>query len=181
MERKRAKKTIAKVKNAAMDDLYHRLETKGGQKEVYKIAKRRKRLTRDVMHVRLIKDESGRLLTNEEEIKNKWKKYFEDLMNKKNQRSLRASATENQSMVTDINIMEVKRGLNKMKNGKPTGPDEIPVEVWKILGEEEIDILWRLFKAIFATEKMPNEWRGSVLVLIFKQKGDVQDCRNLRS
>ncbi|KYO37774.1 hypothetical protein Y1Q_0022053 [Alligator mississippiensis] len=45
-------------------------------------------------------------------------------------------------------------------------------------GEEGINILWEMFKAIFATEKMPNLRRGSVLVAIFKQKDDVQNCGN---
>ena len=29
-------------------------------------------------------------------------------------------------------------------------------------------------------EKMPEEWRGSVIVPIFKEKGDIQDCENYR-
>ena len=31
---------------------------------------------------------------------------------------------------------EIKESLRKMKNGKVEGPDQIPVEVWKCLGEE---------------------------------------------
>ena len=34
-----------------------------------------------------------------------------------------------QGLTSDISIEEVKRGLRKMKNGKATGQDNIPVEV----------------------------------------------------
>ena len=34
-----------------------------------------------------------------------------------------------QGLISDISIEEIKRGLRKMKNGRATGPDNIPVEV----------------------------------------------------
>ena len=65
-----------------------------------------------------------------------------------------------------------------MKNGKATGPDNIPVELWKSLGEEGIDILRDLIKKIDQEEKMPEEWKDSVIVPIYKDKGDIQVCGN---
>ena len=67
-----------------------------------------------------------------------------------------------------------------MKNGKARGPDEIPAEVWKSLGEKGIDLLWDLMQKIYQEEKLPNEWRDSVIVPIYKEKGDIQDCGNYR-
>lgn len=43
-----------------------------------------------------------------------------------------------------------------------------------------MDILTRLFNTILACERMFEEWRMSVLVLIFKNKGDVQSCWTCR-
>lgn len=43
-----------------------------------------------------------------------------------------------------------------------------------------MDILIRLFNTILACERMFEEWRMSVLVLIFKNKGDVQSCWTCR-
>ena len=60
------------------------------------------------------------------------------------------------------------------------GPDGIPVEVWKSLGEEGVDMLLDLLQKIFKQEKMTAEWRNSVIVPIFKEKGDIQDCGNYR-
>ena len=67
-----------------------------------------------------------------------------------------------------------------MHNGKAVGPDGIPVEVWKSLGEEGVDILLDLLQKIFEQEKMSEEWRDSLIVPIFKWKGDIQDCGNYR-
>ena len=58
-----------------------------------------------------------------------------------------------------------------MKNRKATGMDGIPVEVWKCLGEEGIDMMWDLMKWIYAQEKMPTEWRDSVIIPIYKENG----------
>ena len=44
-----------------------------------------------------------------------------------------------------------------MQNGKAVGPDGIPVEVWKSLGEEGVDMLLDLLQNIFEQEKMSEE------------------------
>ncbi|KAK3567779.1 hypothetical protein QTP86_026457 [Hemibagrus guttatus] len=67
-----------------------------------------------------------------------------------------------------------------MKSGKAVGPDDIPVEVWKCLGEAAVEFLTSLFNRALESEKIPEEWRRSVLVPIFKNKGDVQSCSNYR-
>jgi hypothetical protein len=58
-----------------------------------------------------------------------------------------------------------------MKGGKVMGPDGIPIEVWRRLGD--IAIVWftKLFNIIFRCNKMPEKWRWSVLVPIFNNKG----------
>ena len=58
--------------------------------------------------------------------------------------------------------------------------DGIPVEVWKCLEEEGIDMLWDLMKGIYEQEKIPTEWRDSVIIPIYKEKGDIHDCGNYR-
>ena len=70
---------------------------------------------------------------------------------------------------------EVRRELKRMKSGKTLGPDEIPVDVWKCLGEVAVEFLTRKFNKILESERMPEEW-GGLLVLIFKNKGDMKSC-----
>ena len=67
-----------------------------------------------------------------------------------------------------------------MRFGKVVGPDLIPVEVWKCLGEVGVDWLTELFNVIFRTGKMPSKWRTSTVIPLYKNKSDVQDCNNYR-
>ena len=74
--------------------------------------------------------------------------------------------------VRDSSEEEVRDAKRKMKNNKAVGPDTIPIEAWKCLGREEVEWLIKLFGKVWITAKMPDEWRKSVLVPIFKKKGD---------
>lgn len=67
-----------------------------------------------------------------------------------------------------------------MKNAKATGPDGIPAEAWKSLGDDGVDLLWDLFMKVYDQGKMPNAWRESVITPIYKEKGDIQNCGNYR-
>ncbi|AQK92258.1 Retrovirus-related Pol polyprotein LINE-1 [Zea mays] len=86
----------------------------------------------------------------------------------------------NRGFVRRIQEYEVKEALKRMKVGKAMGPDGIPIEVWRCLGDIAIVWLTKLFNTIFRTNRMPDEWRRSTLVPIFKNKGDVQSCTNYR-
>jgi hypothetical protein len=50
------------------------------------------------------------------------------------------------------------------------GPNGIPVEFWKCLGEIGIAWLTSLFNNIYRVNKMPTEWRKSILILLCKNK-----------
>ena len=67
-----------------------------------------------------------------------------------------------------------------MKNNKAYGPDEIPAEVWKSLGDTGEAFLLRLFNIILTTGQMPEEWRRSLITPFYKNKGDVLECLNYR-
>ena len=148
------------------------------------MAKIRERKTRDIGQVKCIKDGAGQLLVKDEEIKHRWREYFDKLFNGENESStieLNDSFDEtSMRFVRRIQESEVKEALKRMKGGKAMGPDCIPIEVWKGLGDIAIVWLTKLFNLIFRANKMPEEWRRSILVPIFKNKGDVQSCTNYR-
>ena len=45
------------AEGCAYEELYSRLETKEGEKELYRLARQRDRAGKDVQHVRVMKDE----------------------------------------------------------------------------------------------------------------------------
>ncbi|KAK3543213.1 hypothetical protein QTP70_013685 [Hemibagrus guttatus] len=121
------------------------------------------------------------MLTSEESVQRRWKEYFEELMNEENESEKRVEGVNSvEQKVDKIRKDEVRKALKRMKSGKAVGPDDIPVEVWKCLGEAAVEFLISLFNRVLESETMPEEWRRSVLVPIFKNKGDVQSCSNYR-
>ncbi|KAK3574722.1 hypothetical protein QTP86_015386 [Hemibagrus guttatus] len=178
---RRVKREVSKAKQKAYEELYTRLDTREGEKDLYRLARQRDRDGKNVQQVRVIKDRDGRVLTSEESVQRRWKEYFEELMNEENEREKRVEGVNSvEQKVDKIRKDEVRKALKRMKSGKAVGPDDIPVEVWKCLGEAAVEFLANLFNRVLESERMPEEWRRSVLVPIFKNKGDVQSCSNYR-
>ena len=48
----------------------------------------------------------------------------------------------------------------------------------RCLGEVGVRWLINLFNKIWLSKKIPNEWRKSTLVPLYKNKGDIQSCSN---
>ena len=127
-----------------------------------------------------IKNEDGVILRDLDMTIGTWKGYFDKLLNEENPRSIFDDGVPNEGLTQGISRNEVKVAISRMKNGKATGMDGIPVEVSKCLGEEGVHMLWDLMKGIYEKEKIPTEWRDSVIIPIYKEKGDIQDCGHYR-
>ena len=79
--KKTARRAVAMAKGKKFEELYEKLGTKEGEKDVHKIVKWRSRSQKDVGNVRCVRDESGEVLVMDNEILNRWRIYFEALMN----------------------------------------------------------------------------------------------------
>ena len=157
--------------------MYARLDTKEGEKKLYKLARQRNRAGKDVQHVRVIKDENGNVMVNSEAVLKRWKEYFEKLRNEENSREPRTEEAEVVSEeVNCVSREEVKNAVRRMIKDKAVGSDELLVKVWKCMGKMGIKFLTRLFNRLLMGERMPEEWRRSVLIPIYKNKGDAQLC-----
>jgi hypothetical protein len=85
--RRNAKKAVSEARGQTYTELYQKLDTKEGKNDVYKMAKLRERKTRDFHQVKCIKDEADRLLVKDEEIKNRWRAYFDKLFNDESEKT----------------------------------------------------------------------------------------------
>jgi hypothetical protein len=101
------------------------------------------------------------LLVKGQDIKQRWQGYFDNLFNRENKTmdtQLDDSFDDlNRCFVCEIQESEVKETLKRIKGGKTMGPDGIPIEVWKCLGD--IAFVWptKLFNHVFRSNKMLNE------------------------
>ncbi|KAK3572610.1 hypothetical protein QTP86_000856 [Hemibagrus guttatus] len=160
---RRVKREVSKAKQKAYEELYTRLDSREGEKDLYRLARQRDRDGKDVQQVRVIKDRDGRVLTSEECVQRRWKEYFEELMNEENEREKRVEGVNSvEQKVDKIRKDEVRKALKRMKSGKAVGPDDIPVEVWKCLGEAAVEFLANLFNRVLenlekAYDRVPRE------------------------
>jgi hypothetical protein len=69
--KKTAKQSVSEVSGQMYDGLYQRFDMKAEEKNIYRIAKSRERKTRDIIQVKYIKDVIERLLTKDEDVKNR--------------------------------------------------------------------------------------------------------------
>ncbi|XP_076905012.1 uncharacterized protein LOC143560627 [Bidens hawaiensis] len=184
--KREAKKAVPEAKNTAYKRVYEHLETQEGEHDMFKIAKARERRRKDLGAVKFIKSEDGHVLVKEQDIRLRWKTYFQNLFN-----SERAYQEENDNIrlrrqqrnncfCRRITQEEVRNALRRTGRAKAVGPDNIPIEVWKCLGEEGVLWLTTLFNSIFKAGKMPDQWRSNIVVPIYKNKGDAQCCGNYR-
>ena len=94
----------------------------------------------------------------EEEVKQRWKEYFDNLLNRESPRERRETRTEGRERdVEDISGEEVRNGLRKMKKGKAQGPDDILVEAWIALSNKGVEFLVNVFNRLLRGEKMPDK------------------------
>ena len=84
--RGKAKVEVARAKQRAYMDLYARLDSKEGETDLYRLARQRDKDGKDVQQARVIKDSEGKVLTCATHVIGRWKEYFEELMNKENER-----------------------------------------------------------------------------------------------
>ncbi|KAE8676679.1 putative beta-D-xylosidase 2-like [Hibiscus syriacus] len=186
--KREAKKTVAKAKDKAYEEMYKRLDTKEGQNGIFRLAKSRETRKKDLGNIRFIKDNNGVLLTKEHDIKRVWGSYFFGLFNDGASPcrdnivvgSADHHTTANDCPTSRIGFEEVKMALRKMGREKAVGPDQIPITVWLALGDEGVKWLTNIFNIILETAKMPEDWRESTVIPIYKNKGDPQRCGNYR-
>jgi len=77
------------------------------------------------------------------------------------------------------NFRWTRKGVKIEKNGKTPGQDNINSELHKYAPEEFKLRLLQFLNNIYGEDRIPNEWRNSVITPIFK-KGDRREPKNYR-
>lgn len=185
LARSEAKKAVAAAKDAHFKELYDKLDTRDGERCIYRLAKQRHRKTEDIEKFCGINDHNGNLLSNTFQVTERWRTYFQEISTKEFPHPPIPDSAPVAGPVRSIDKSEVADALQKMRPGKATGPDDMAVEVWRSKLESpgfQQPAAWlaEFFNQIIKEKEIPADWRSSITVPIWKKKGNPADCNNYR-
>ena len=69
----------------------------------------------------------------------------------------------------------VKWALGSITSNKASGGDGIPVELFQILKDDAVKVLYSICQQVWKAQQWPQDWKRSVFILIPK-KGHVKEC-----
>ena len=174
---RQAKRAVARAKRLAWEGWGQELNSNEKQLELFKIAKQMKRERKDIVGAKYVKDEEGNIQTQREDILRRWKEYFENLLNEESECSLEEIEVV-EGPIDQITEGEVKRALKGMKSGKSPGPTGLSSDL--IRNANVVEETTRIFRDIVDRGEIPEEWKDSETVPIYKGKGDALECGKYR-
>ena len=124
------------------------------------------RHTKGTFHAKMgtKKDRNSMHLTEVEEIKKRWQEYTE--LYKK----YLHDPDNHDGVITylepDILQCEVKWALESITSNKASGGDRIPVELFQILRDDAVKVLYSVGQQIWKTQQWPQDWKRSVFIPI---------------
>lgn len=133
-----------------------------------------------------IKDVNGGLLSEPEEVRNRWKEYIGQLYCGCDKPKLEELGIELEMDVEDdekgpeLIEQEVRTAIKDMKKGKALGPDGIPAELLKISGEEAYEHLERICQKMYESGTWPEDFTKVVMIPL-KKKQNATDCEDHRT
>ena len=123
-----------------------------------------------------IKDKNGNILFNQEEIAARWVEYITELYEDHREQMPKFEVTSGASIMKE----EIQKACKSMKDGKATGPDELPAEALKALDEHNIELITSLCNIIYNSGMIPTEMKHSVFITVPK-KPKAMICTEFRA
>jgi len=146
---------------------------KGDQKKVNQVVKTM--TAKSTPQPLSVKNKDGRMLTEKDEVEDRWK-HFQELLN---QPPTQRRYHQNPQSWDELDIEtgtstleEVRQAMMKLKDHKAPGTDGIK-------GGAVLEALHTQIVKIWEEKKVPQDWKRSEIRVLFK-KGDRKECKNYR-
>ena len=131
--------------------------------------------TKGTFHAKMgtIKDRNDMDLIEAEDIKKRWLKYTVELY------KIDLNDTDNHDGVIthlepDILESEVQWALGSITMNKVSGGDGIAAELFQILKDDAVKVLYSVCQQIWKTQQWPQDWKRSVFIPIPKKGNECQ-------
>ena len=116
-------------------------------------------------------------------ILNRWKEHFDDLLNRPSEfnselvESIPTKPFED-ALGEEIRAQEVEEAVQKLNSGKSPDMNGLLAEFFHCTSPVLMGRLTTLLQTAWRTETIPEDWRNSLLVVLYKGRGLKNDCRN---
>jgi hypothetical protein len=107
---------------------------------------------------------------------NRWKNYFSQLLNVHGISDVRQIETHTaESLGLDSSPFEDENAITKLKTYESPGNDQIPAELIQAEGGTLWSEINKLINSILNKEKLPDQWKESIIVQVYKNGDKTQD------
>jgi len=128
----------------------------------------------------IVKDEKGDWFADSHGVVPRWRKHFSQLFNVPGVKDTGQTEIHTaEPLVPEPSDSEFELVIDKLKSPKSPGIDQIPGEMIKAGCRTIYLEIHKLIISIWKKEKLPEEWKESIIVPIHK-KWDKTDCNNYR-
>ena len=132
-----------------------------------------------------VRSTDGVLIKNKELILERWTEYLQNLLNKVH--------TTDPGFLDDLPALPIipklddppsfdkmERAILRLMDNKAAGPDNIPAGVIEYGGCALHRRLHNFILDCWSAKCLPQQWKNSSIILVYKQKGDRAECGNSR-
>ena len=122
----------------------------------------------------LCKDNNGAIISEKILVLEKWKQYFNKILNSetqqaKNNYEVPLQGNDGEEIETPT-YKEINNIISKLKGNKAPGPDNITAELIKSVGYILKLRIYNLILKIWKNEQIPEEWTEGIICPIFKKR-----------
>ena len=184
-----ARRNTEGVKRRAKDDCWRKIgedleaDMRGTKKLVYSMVKSYRKGENGNIYTVL--DKNGNLLVEQEDITNRWRECFEELLNVDPIEQNNIDEAIIVHPVGDVGPAadqitedEITSALRAMIDGKAAGEDDLSIEIVKCAGPQAITWLKKMFNTAYNEERIPDDWTVAAICPIYKNKGQKTECGN---
>ena len=177
-----ARQAVFRAKTAAQSELLDNLNMDEGRNAIFKVASQSKKECRDVVGEQCVRGDDGVVAVGGPELREVWRVHHSRVANEEFDwdRGTLTPAAPVLGPPPLITEEVVRRAIRDMKNGKAAGCSGLSAELLKAADDDVIGQVTDLLNAVVRERRIPDDWKRSVVVNVFKGKGDAQERGNYR-
>jgi hypothetical protein len=182
MAKRSVKRAVAKAMEVERCEFIAEITSQYKKGTIYKMVKNMVRTNRDVIDTEGIKNAAGVVISEEVAMRKIWKEYHENLLNEEFEwdRDGLGELPAVCGPAEQLSFEEVRRAIMKSRDGKASGPSGVVAEMLKACGELGVEWMTNICNAVVKEGRIPEDWKKSWMVNIYKGKGDALVCGSYR-